>query len=116
MWGRPVDAEEVRQESAFLGDESARDGDEEATTPQNQTLAEDMDEEHTHRTHSVKRPDTPPPFVYDWETEHVTSSRSHMAPAQTEVVERGIPERVGVEGPEISPHEEFGIARKPISK
>jgi hypothetical protein len=115
MWGRPVvrpsDAEEVRQESTFLGDESARDGDEEATTPQNQTLAEDMDEEHTHRTHSVKRPDTPPPFVYDWETEHVTSSRSHMALAQTEVVER-----VGVEGPEISPHEEFGIARKPISK
>jgi hypothetical protein len=57
MWGRPVirpsDAEEVRQESAFLGDESVGDDDEKVTIPQNQTLAEDMDNKHTPRTLSA---------------------------------------------------------------
>lgn len=102
MWGRlvirPSDTDEVRQESAFLGDESAGDGGEEATTPQYQTFAEEIEKEHTPRTPSTERPGTPPPPNYDCETESATSPRSHTTPDQTEVVERGILERPSAEG------------------
>jgi hypothetical protein len=63
MWGRsvtrPTDAEEVRQESAFLDNESDAN-DEEVETPQNRTYARDMEEEHTPRTSFVERMATPP--------------------------------------------------------
>jgi hypothetical protein len=108
MWGRlvikPSDAEEFRQEFAFSGDESTSDGDEMTTTPQYQTFAEDMDEEHTPRTHFAERPATPPRPGHECKTEGGTSPRSHMAPDQTEAGEMGITERVGAERLESSPH------------
>jgi len=89
MWGRPVirpsDAEEVQQESASSGEESAEERDEDVSTPQNEAFTEDMVEEHTPRTPSTERPGTPPPPSYDWEMGHATPQESYTAPDQTEV-------------------------------
>jgi hypothetical protein len=67
MWGRavimPIDAEEVRQEFAFSGNDFKGNGDEGDTTPrpQSRTTVEELEEEHTLRSPSTERMDTPPP-------------------------------------------------------
>jgi hypothetical protein len=65
MWGRPVirpsDAEEVRQESESLVEESAEERNEAVSTPRDEAFTEDMVEEHTPWTPSTERPRTPPP-------------------------------------------------------
>jgi len=107
MWGRPVirpsEVEEVWQESAFSGRESTEDSDEDAAIPQYHTFTEEIYEEHTPRTPSREWPSTPPPLNFDCKMESASSLGSHPAPDQTEVPERGIPERASAEGPEISP-------------
>ncbi|XP_062151032.1 uncharacterized protein LOC133859593 [Alnus glutinosa] len=101
MWGRPVimpsDTEEVRQESAFLGNESDGNDDEEATAPQNQnqTSVEDMEEEHTPRTPSEERMGTPPPPEPEGEVESGISPRSRPSADQNEEVKRGTLEGAG---------------------
>lgn len=66
MWGRPIirpsEAEEVCQESAFLGEDSAGEDEEDAATPQYQTFTGEIDEEYTPQTPSTERPGTPPSF------------------------------------------------------
>jgi hypothetical protein len=105
MWVRlvikPSNAEEVLQESASSSKESAKERDEDATTPQDEAFTEDIMEKHTPRTPSTERPGTLPPPNNDCETEHATPSESYTAPDLTKVVHTGIPERVSTEEPEI---------------
>jgi len=106
MWGRPVirpsDAEEVRQESASSGEESAEERDKDVSTPPDEAFAEDMVEEHSPWTPSTEHPGTPPPPNYDCEMEHATSPESYTAPDQTEEeVQTGTLERVSTEGLKI---------------
>jgi len=115
MWGRPVirpfDAEEVCQEAAFSGNEPGGDDDEEASTPQNQTFAEDMEEEHTPRTPSAERMGTPPPPEPKGEAENGISPRSRPSADQTEEGERGTLEGVGAVRPETPQH--AGVPESP---
>jgi hypothetical protein len=105
MWGRPVmrssDAGEIRQETAFSGEESADERDEGVSTLRDEVFAEDMVEEHTPRTPSTDHPGTPPPPSYNCEMEHVPPSHLCTAPDLTEA-QMGTPEAVSTEVPEIS--------------
>jgi hypothetical protein len=77
MWGRPVirpsDAEEVRQESESLVEESAEERNEAVSTPRDEAFTKDMVEEHTPRTPSIERPRTPPPLamIVKWSMLHL---------------------------------------------
>jgi hypothetical protein len=89
MWGRlvirPFNAEEVRQESASSGEESAEERDEDVSTPPRRSFRG----RHGGKAYSSdsfnRGPRTPPPPSYDWEMEHATPSESYTALDKTEV-------------------------------
>jgi hypothetical protein len=93
MWGRPVirpsNAEEVRHEPAFSGDDSVGESSDEATTPKYETLAKIPEGEDTPRTPLTERLGTPPPPNYDCDSEQVTFLRPYMAHDQTGVAKWG---------------------------
>lgn len=76
MWGkaviRPSNVEEVRQESAPLGDESLEERDEDAGTPRDESPNEEFAAEGTPRTPFSERPETPPLPKDDCEMGHAT--------------------------------------------
>jgi hypothetical protein len=114
MWGKPVirpsDAEEVRQESAHLGEESIEERNEDVSTPRDEAFVGDFVEEGTPRTPSSERPGTPRTPSCDCEMGHATPQEPCTAPDQTEP-QTGTLKRVNTEEPGSS--QQMGVQDTP---
>jgi hypothetical protein len=105
MWGKavigPSDAEEVRQDSAPLGDESLEERGEDAGTPRDEPFIEEFAVEGTPRTPSSERPETPPLPKDDCEMGHATPQAPCIIPEQSET-QTGAPDVENIEEPRTS--------------